>query len=392
MLPMNEYCKMKPKLFVEVRSPSNQEEDNNHLYPDTIEVYIATVEPKQCKTLLKELGSFLPLMKVEEIKKLMKCEHENHCNSYGDNYNHVVVPPLGHLRRVKRCQVSRQEQEVIINTNTEEDGSEAQVKPSTSSKRKQNNNNNNNNNNHQNQNQGGIQLEVLIGSITQIDNLLRHQSTATMNTEQSKGKKLQNIINTYNLKLSKCVLPGRPAKSQKELMEWNDNNWWPTLYFDKQSDEYKEKELELDISEEYGIMSKGMMGAIYDAKRHIEDEVRVRGGSVGVGLAVDTSQSSLSCCHREDQFLYGAVIVCPISEEIVSTSYDEMNTIIKDNSNGSHPHSPEDIKQLLWENPLNSPVLFAIQGVSRKERLAATKLGMDNDSFKKNQVSLDYIL
>jgi hypothetical protein len=45
------------------------------------------------------------------------------------------------------------------------------------------------------------------------------------------------------------------------------------------------------------------------------------------------------------------------------------------------------IKQLLMENPLNTPVLLAIQGVSRKERHAAIGLGMDNDLFKNHQVS-----
>eukprot|EP00547_Thalassionema_nitzschioides_P017342 CAMPEP_0194250270 /NCGR_PEP_ID=MMETSP0158-20130606/22574_1 /TAXON_ID=33649 /ORGANISM="Thalassionema nitzschioides, Strain L26-B" /LENGTH=277 /DNA_ID=CAMNT_0038987009 /DNA_START=139 /DNA_END=969 /DNA_ORIENTATION=- len=136
---------------------------------------------------------------------------------------------------------------------------------------------------------------------------------------------LSNLVDTYNLQLERRLVPGRPAVSLEELKEFN--SLWPTIYFHKNSEEYKESELTLSSSE-IEQMEFGMKQALKD----------------------------------------DAVVIDPLSGSIVSRAKDELL---------QQPNSVN--------NPLSSPVILAIQGVSRKERELAIGLGMESGVFRDGQ-------
>jgi hypothetical protein len=96
--------------------------------------------------------------------------------------------------------------------------------------------------------------------------------------------------------------------------------------------------------------------------------------------AIDDAHQYQKDISRDFPFCgQGAVIVCPTINKVVARSFSEWSTILKENENDV------DVGTLLLKNPLNSPVLFAIQGVSRIERLSALGHGMDSESFRKGQ-------
>ena len=113
------------------------------------------------------------------------------------------------------------------------------------------------------------------------------------------------------------VVPSRPPKSNKEWKEFN-NQIWPTNFYPLKSEEYREQQLELQ-EEEFTFM-KGIM-----------DDHAIRKQIV--------------------------VIVDPINRKIVASSDREQQE-----------------RAIMSNNPLATPVLLAIQGVSRIEREAARNL------------------
>lgn len=136
------------------------------------------------------------------------------------------------------------------------------------------------------------------------------------------------LVEKFNLQPQRTCVPGRPAESKQELEEFNQ--MWPTIYFHKSTKEHKELELALS-KEEMQQMELGMK------------------------LVGDTG---------------GAIIMNPTTGAVASHSRDE-----KVLQNGA-----------LLKNPfLCTPVLLAIQGISRMERKAALGHGMDSDTFRNGQ-------
>jgi len=325
----------RPRLFEEITS--NQPEPID-LLPDEVEAYISKIEPKTCAKLIKELGFLLPLIKFDD--KICSIDDATGNKIY-------PWPVLGHLRRVRRVkkeivQVKPVQEESQLH---DDDGDSEPPK-----KRKKVKNNNQPND---------VQLEILLGSVHHIDFILGNDNEQTNTTRT----KLNELITINNLNLEKRKLPGRPAKSQTERDEWasrdDGEGWWPSLYFEKQSIEYREKELELDINEEWGLMKNSLMDAFDDAKKYTSKIEGDLGGLSEFG---------------------GAVVVCAESKKVVSRSYDEWRSKVEEGDGGE-----ERVKELLSGNPLNTPVMLAIQGVSRIERLAAIGKGIDSDSFKNGQ-------
>eukprot|EP00979_Chaetoceros_neogracilis_P017425 scaffold10220_cov272-Chaetoceros_neogracile.AAC.6 len=318
-------------LFQEIVSEKVEPID---LLPDKVEAYISKIEPKKCGKLIKELGYLLPLIKFDDKQCAI---HE------ASEENKIQWPALGHLRRVRRIKKTSsgnfQEEEVEAVDNTNSDEPPRKRKKAT-----------------RNNNTTDVELEILLGSVIEIDNILdeSNRSDADLRT------KLLTLISYFNLTLEKKMVPGRPAKSQTELTDWMNidhaNGWWPTLYFKKQSTEYRQKELELSLHEQWGPMRTHLMEAIDDAKTYQGEESTI---------------SSFKGC--------GAVIVCPESDRIVSRSFDEWSAKLQEGCGN------EDLKDLLIGNPLNTPAMLAIQGVSRIERQHAIGKGMDSVSFKSGQ-------
>ena len=149
-----------------------------------------------------------------------------------------------------------------------------------------------------------VDLEVLLG---------RHEN------------EFSSLVENYNLQVQRKLVPGRPAESTQELEDFNAI--WPTIFFHKNTEEHKEKELALSETE-ITQMVRGMELAVAD----------------------------------------GAVIINPESDSVMSRSQNEWL-----------------LQSQASNNPLCTPVLSAIQGVSRMERKAAMGHGMGSDDFRNGQ-------
>ena len=318
------------RLFQEIVSEKLEPID---LLPDKVEAYISKIDPKKCGKLLKELGYLLPLVKFDDNK----CTVDQHTGE-----KEYKWPALGHLRRVRRKQACT---ETLHPSEADDDEQNNEPPKKRKKVRKKNASE-------------GLELEILIGSVPEIDSILDESNKSEVATRRTK---LLELISSSNLQMEKRMIPGRPAKSQTELDEWikldNGNGWWPTLFFERQSTEYREKELELSLDEEWGPMRKHLLEAMRDAKHYQKEESII---------------TAFQGC--------GAIIVCPESDQVVSRSFDEWSAKLQE----GHAKN-EDQKELLLGNPLNTPAMLAIQGVSRIERQLASGKGMDSDSFKNGQ-------
>lgn len=141
--------------------------------------------------------------------------------------------------------------------------------------------------------------------------------------------KFDDLVKSFGLTINETEVPGRPAESQEELQDFN--KLWPTLYFHKQTKQHKQEELEL-TDEDISLMKFGM-------------NFLQEGGEK-------------------------ALIVCPKTRGVISKASDEAS------SQGSISEQ---------DNPLCTPAILAIQGVSRKERDIATGHGMSSTTFQKGQ-------
>jgi len=222
----------------------------------------------------------------------------------------------------------------------------------------------------------------------------------TTNRETS----LNSILAKYDLstthpKFQRRSLPGRRAETREELELWNKTRW-PTLFFEKQTCKYKEEANALSL-EEVDMMKRGLREAIRDAELGKRQWVEW-----------NEAQSLLSKengIEREPPFINGAVVMDPNTGTIVSraseerrmqgtnTRFDECHdldeesggTVHEGNEEGSHGKNATASQWELFPdevNPLCTPVLLAVQGVSRKERLVACGYGMQSDEFKTGQV------
>ncbi len=337
----------RPHLFQEITSERPEPID---LLPLEVESYVCRIEPKRCGKLIKELSFLLPLIKFDD----KQCSMDETTGEKAYSW-----PPLGHLRRVRRYTKQPDHRNFISPSAPE---ASIITKPTEVNEDAKTDHGDNNSNNEPpkkrkktkaRMNSNEVHLEILFGSVAQVDSILDQNNES----EKSTRDKLKVLISTNELHLKKKKLPGRPAKSQTELDTWKQN-WWPSLYFEKQSSEYKEKEKMLDIEEEWGSMRDGLIEAIKDAKKYFND-------------------------GRLEAFRgYGAVVVDPTSQKVVSRSHDEWNAKIKEENMDVDEHTTID---LLLENPLSTPVMLCIQGVSRIERQAAMGKGMDSDAFKQGQ-------
>ena len=125
----------------------------------------------------------------------------------------------------------------------------------------------------------------------------------------------------------KVVVPGRPPETKEESLEFN-NELWPTHFFPLKTETHKQQELALTDPVEVEKM-----------QQFIEESI--------------TTQTVL--------------IVDPSAQSIVSRSNDESEM--------------QNITTA--ENPLATPILLALQGVSRKERDAALQKSLTD--FSKGQ-------
>lgn len=175
----------------------------------------------------------------------------------------------------------------------------------------------------------GIRLEVLLGAVSLVDERIR-VTKGTTTQDSDIGKLLRD------LDVRKIQIPARLPESQEEWKVLNSQ--WPTAFFPNKTREYREKELQLS-PDEIHQMAKGVAEAIADS-------------------------------HEMKNMYAGVVIMSPKTGEVVAKASNE--------------------RQLQGlstceRNPLATPILLALQGISRRERQVAIDKGMDSASFQKGQ-------
>lgn len=191
------------------------------------------------------------------------------------------------------------------------------------------------------------------------------QTPEIINQLEEEGKKvLDALVTKYDLKLEERQLPGRPATCKHELTTIY-NPVWPTLFFPKNTDE-----VVLALSDdEVNAMIEGMKRAISDShssRRQLE---------LWHTKEHEHEMLSTGSILPKNSEMCGAVIQNPVSGEIISRASNERKRLMASEI-GIFPD---------LENPLCTPTLLAIQGVSRREREAAIDLGMNSTEFKSGQ-------
>ena len=346
--------------FVEIFCQAGETEGES---PLEVEAYVSAVMPKYCGKVIKQLAVLCPLRllpesEVAETKGRQAAIGKVNAGPISDDVC------LGHLKRVRRP----------VSFEAGAHSKSKKRRRSSNGEEEEGDDSSSNNNNDTNSKRVPL-IEVVVGTTKRVDALLHDGSNA-----------LQQLIDQYGLVLVKRMLPGRPAKSQSELDGWHSQTseeyqgvgWWPTIFFNKQTEEFREEERKL-TNVELHQMTAGMMAAVEDGKearrmhlRQLDDDA-------------DSSNDAIPSA------VSGVVIVDPRSGNVVSSSCQERQMqreeLLSSTSAGHSLDNRPLVASSLPDkaNPLCSSVILAIQGVSRKERSAASGKGMDSDDFKNGQ-------
>ena len=228
-------------------------------------------------------------------------------------------------------------------------------------------------------------LDILVGSVEEVNHSINNSK------QQQPQESLLSILHKHNISpqspnFIRRSLPGRPAHTKTELDEWN-KTLWPTLFFEEKTDKFKEEKLAL-TSEEVATMIQGMKEAVKDA--HVGQQQWMQW----------KKSKNASNDDKEMPQLFGVVVMNPDTGSIVSRSFEERQQQgIPESSTGTPSVDEQNASgervnaQTPWSsfpdetNLLCTPVLLAIQGVSRKERLIAMGAGMGSDEFQSGQVN-----
>jgi tRNA(Arg) A34 adenosine deaminase TadA len=192
---------------------------------------------------------------------------------------------------------------------------------------------------------------VLVGAVQTVDGLVPGSSAWS---ELETTHALRKFVDQHSLKT--VLVPSRPPQSEEEWKLFN-NSVWPTVYLPNRTLEFEQNERRLS-EDEIEQMAVGLEAAVLDSQRYAS-VFQLSGGN-----------------HIDSSAWNGAVIVSPESGDIVSASFDEF--CLQSGFDGTTaPPFPG--------NPLATPIVWAIQGVSRKERTVAMKEGLSSAAFQKGQ-------
>ncbi|KAL3795027.1 hypothetical protein HJC23_006348 [Cyclotella cryptica] len=388
---------MKPDWFIEIHQPK---EDPR--LPARIDCYIlVNVDPKCCGPLARELNAILPLRSTIHCIDAKCDSSELVANAKNDQQQ---FPITDHLKRIRRRPTNANETVPEIKADTTEvqcaqnnttnavtmlsekkEGNDNTFTVNSGSigssplenARKRSKTDDKCSNNNSKQKVAPWSLDLLVGSVDAVDNVLHHASELRSNKKAHPHDRiltLESILAKHDLSTNCLVrrsLPGRPAESKEELQQWN-STLWPTLFFEKKTVQFKEEELLL-TPEETAIMMKGMQAAVEDA--HIGRQ--------------QWKEYASNCCQGkrktfEYKNIHGVIVMNPKSASVVSRASDERYLQCQ-------PMSSDDIDTSRRSsfpdetNPLCTSTILAIQGVSRAERRNAMGHGMESDEFKRGQ-------
>jgi len=311
----------------------DKDENSNRSTADAYCLHLQ--DPKQCSRVLKELAHTHPLT--------------DSSGRGGD---------LSHLKRVRRrpkqqsCHAQKeqqqQQQHPSSNTQLEQDTKEDKKTPSATSlspkkkKRKKDDES------------SPVILEVLIGLVSSFekDDLKDQDTTTRANFDsssadasctttidhQTSNSSISSLTSTYG-PLFVVQVPKRPPESEIEFRQFN--SIWPTQYLPLRTEEYKRKQLQTSIDE----------GETSRMQHFIEESIAKQ----SVLIVDPLLQSSLSPSSSKSQSNNLGVVVS-----------DSRREQCLQEQIGEGKHDGPRNKQ--YNNPLATPILFAIQGVSRSER------------------------
>ena len=231
--------------------------------------------------------------------------------------------------------------------------------------------------------QSSYSLDILVGSVSAVDGHLCSKESTSLS--------LTTILERYNLSTTtssfiRKSLPGRPAHTKDELNQWN-TSVWPTLFYEEKTVQYKEEQLALTI-EEVEMMKKGLDETVKDALV-AQQQCKLWREKDGTTTSNNDILPTLS----------GVVVLNPQNGVVVSKASDEryLQAIISEEDTLEEKKSTDQSTAVMcsqWTcfpeevNSLCTPVLLAIQGVSRQERHTALGAGMESEEFKRGQVSV----
>lgn len=265
-------CSHGPNWFIEIKQPKEIT-----TLPERIDCYIlVNIDPKCCGPLARELNAVLPLRSATSSSDI---EPSADGSAIVEPNKQQQFPITDHLKRIRRRPASAEDitkqikQDTRKIQNNHDCGSDTATTtssstPSRNPKKRAKKSNNHNGNGSEQQAPRSWSLDILVGSVEIVDDLLcRHSDTTSNNSDlNTKRFTLESILLKYNLsptQFTRKSLPGRSAETKEELQDWN-TTLWPTLFFEKKTTHFKEEELLLS-PDEVGMMIKGMEAAVEDA-------------------------------------------------------------------------------------------------------------------------------
>jgi tRNA(Arg) A34 adenosine deaminase TadA len=314
--------------FVEIHP---DDDDAYSCLPESVEAYVAEVEPRSCGPLVKRVSAELKL------------------STEGEDGARECFVDLSHLKRVKRTITALTAVTGSSLSTAPRDNNEANVAvPSTpdqeatkadSSPQKK----------RQKTTEDKVCLQVLLGAVSVLD---RKVASTEKNGE---NENVSDVIKRkYALEhdIQKISVPGRPPQSE---LEWKAfQTQWPTTFFFNKSKEFRQAERKLS-EQEIAQMRLGMEAAIEDAQLTLKT----------------TNASQRQTCSNS----VGTVIMDPQSGKIVARAAQEIVLQQELINHGGRSNF----------NPLATSLLYAIQNASRHERKVAVQQGMDSADFQGGQ-------
>ena len=376
-------------LFIEILHPSKQSFSSVASGPSTSDAYVVTLQnPKECASFIKHLSSLLPLSStLSHLKRVQRIRRDCHLETTSESAPQTLpttddpaTAPLPFMssensneftsRQTKRQKLSATAAENGCGAPQSRDGMRSNTTTSTHPKIA-----NVSTNKHE-----SIQLKVLLGTKNEIDEqfglcsqLMNHNITTQQSHTNDGSNQFQHDTGISKLFTSLQypstvqetmeIIPVPRGMPQSES-EWKYcNDVWPTTYIPNQMEEHRLRQERMDqqlTPNELEQMKLGIQAATRDANQ------------------LQQQQQPLARYHHG-----GVVIVCPHTGKILATAHDEY---VQQQQQQQSPtptscsgcDQNDGIPRRL-QNPLMTPYIYAIQGISRIERQNMMRAPSDGD-------------
>jgi tRNA(Arg) A34 adenosine deaminase TadA len=398
-------------LFVEIPSDDDDDNDDNETSQSAAsrrlcDAYVAVIDPKQCSSLVQRLSRELPLPSSSS-----PTEHNT-----GDADGRSMTLDFSHLKRVKRsidCSNSNSNSSRRGNPSTMEDDAKKRQKTNAVDRRLSSMATATSRIKDVDYDDDAIPssekknccVGVLLGPVSTLNrlygaagrggvdevNLTENESTATTTaTISSAGAstitttstrtiaKLKELLNLTEIIIQQ--VPCRLAESEHEHQLFH-NNYWPCLYFPQKTRLYKREQRRLS-EDEVQQMHMGLRQALHDAET-CRDQIllKMQHQRLKTVSSIQPSQ------HPQMPpailpVVVGTVVVNPALGQVVARASEEralqqVTTTTRTSSSSStcSSSSSHSSGNLYFQNPLQTSIILALQGVSRLERQSTMASG-----------------